>query len=90
MPESVAVQYVRVFISMSDSLLYKRYRSLLEAVVSLFYALRSINKMFIFFKLVIKVIFLQKICAICLVMYHLDVYKHKSLTFSQIWYLYFC
>lgn len=38
----------------------------------------------------IKVIFLQKTCAICLVMYHLDVYKHKSVTFNQMWYLYFC
>lgn len=38
----------------------------------------------------IKVIFLQKTCAMCLVMYHLDVYKHKSVTFNQIWYLYFC
>lgn len=78
------------FISMSDSLLNMRYRSPLEAVMNLFYALRSINKMFYFFNLDIKVIFLQKICAICLVMYHLDVYKHKSVTFNQIWYLCFC
>lgn len=77
------------FISMSDDLLNMRYRSLLEAVMSLFYALRSVNKIFNFFNLDIKVIFLQKICAICLVMYHLDVYKHKSVTFNQIWYLYF-
>lgn len=74
----------------SDKLVNVRYRFPFGAVMILFYALKNvINKMLIFFFswLSRSYFFIKR--AICLVMYHLDIYNYKSVRFNQIWYLYF-